>query len=499
MKPSGVGGQAVIEGVMMKNKSEYAIAVRKPNGDIEVAKDIYLGLNDKFAIFRLPFFRGIASFIDSLSLGMKALSYSSMVYDEDGNGTDSKRERLISRAAATEEFDIEFVEDAEDESSMGKKLVVREWHAPDEAADSSRAGDGRNTGTIIKNGIDYNKDKGSRKESVAMALTMILSFILAIGIFVVLPFVLAELLKNSVTSYGVRSLIEGAIRLVLFILYVKAITLIQDIRRVFMYHGAEHKVINCIEKGHKLNVNNAKKMPKAHKRCGTSFLLYVVLISIVLFVFIQVDQLWLRMLLRIILVPVIAGIAYEFIRLAGRSNNIILNILSIPGLWLQGLTTKEPDEEMLEVAIASVESVFDWEEYQESGRRYDFRRNRIKSIDIEEDEDDSTTVEEDIITVRSRRYRAPELAADERTDRHDEKADEAGEMVSVSDMNDGNVAEDVSDEAVEEISDGAGAGAADTSSDVSFEEETDEILAALDRYFVMDDDKEDDEEDDDKS
>ena len=512
MKPSGVGGQAVIEGVMMKNKSEYAIAVRKPDGDIEVAKDVYLGLNDKYAIFRLPFFRGIASFIDSLSLGMKTLTYSSSFYDEevDAGNSDGKREKLISRASAGDEFDIEFVEDADDEDDNPKKLVVREWRDPDENSERSKSRQYKGGKTIVKDGIDYKAGSRNRKESIAMALTMVLSFILAIGIFVILPFLLSELFKNDITSYGIRSLIEGGIRLVLFVLYIKAITLMKDIKRVFMYHGAEHKVINCIEKGKKLNIENARKMPKAHKRCGTSFLLYVVIISIILFVFIQVDQVWLRMLLRIILVPVIAGIAYEFIRLAGRSNNIVVNILSIPGLMLQGLTTKEPDDEMLEVAIASVEAVFDWEAYQDEGRRYDFRRNRIKNIDMEND-DASTSVEAKILAERRNRIRNKALkekvvdedvidvdddpvdtrSADDRTDTATADAATDAATADTATADTGAVTEQSTEVMDYEVPD-------KSVKDKSFDEETDEILAALDRYFVMDDKTADEEEDDDK-
>ncbi|MCI8308471.1 MAG: DUF1385 domain-containing protein [Lachnospiraceae bacterium] len=307
MKSSGIGGMAVIEGVMMKNKSEYAVAIRKPDNTIEVKKDVYVGLGERVGIFKLPILRGIASFIDSLSLGMNTLSYSA-----------------------------EFYEDAPGEKKDGGN-------------DSDK---------------DIDKNKNGGKDNIVMGITMTIAIIIAVALFVLLPFYIMELLKGQITSQIARSIVEGVIRLVLFILYVRAITLMQDIKRVYMYHGAEHKAINCVERGYELTVENARKQTKEHKRCGTSFLLYVVLLSIIFFAFINVGQVWLRMVIRILLVPVVAGVAYEFIRLAGRTDNVIMNILSKPGLWLQGLTTTEPDDEMLETAIAAVEAVFDWRGFQ---------------------------------------------------------------------------------------------------------------------------------------
>lgn len=312
MKTSGIGGQAVIEGVMMKNKTEYAIAIRKPDKTIEVKKDVYVGLGERIGLFKLPILRGVASFFDSLSLGMNSLSYSASFYDE------------------------------EEEKKPGQE----------------------------------------KKESIILGITMAIAIVIAVAIFVLLPFYFMEIFKKQITSNIARSFIEGIIRLFLFVIYVKAITMMNDIKRVYMYHGAEHKVINCVEHGLELNVENARKQTKEHKRCGTSFLLYVVILSIIFFAFINVEQMWLRMLLRIILVPVVAGVAYEFIRLAGRTNNVIVNILSVPGLWLQRLTTTEPDDDMLEVAIASVEAVFDWKAYQ-SG---DVRMNPNTFMEEEEDE-----------------------------------------------------------------------------------------------------------------
>ncbi len=305
MRPSGIGGQAVIEGVMMKNKNHYAVAVRKPNDEIVIENSEYHSIADKNKFFRLPIIRGMVAFIDSMSLGMKTLGYSASFYEEEDEAEPSKMEK-----------------------AMGK--VFKE-----------------------------------KAESVVMGITVVIAMILAIGIFMILPWFLADLLRKQINNEILQALIEGAIRLVIFILYVSAISMMQDIKRVYMYHGAEHKTINCVENGLPLTVENVRKQSRQHKRCGTSFMLYVMLISILLFMCIRVDQPVLRVVLRILLVPVIAGISYEFIKLAGRSNSKIMGILSRPGMWLQGLTTKEPDDTMIEVAIASVEAVFDWKAFLE--------------------------------------------------------------------------------------------------------------------------------------
>ena len=213
------------------------------------------------------------------------------------------------------------------------------------------------------------KEKNEKKESLVMGLVMLLAIVLAVGIFVIVPFLISEALKRPVPSPQLRGLIEGVIRVALFVAYVKLISCMEDIKRVFMYHGAEHKSINCVENGKELTVENVRMQTTVHKRCGTSFLLIVMLVSILFFMFIRVDSPILRVVLRLLLIPVIAGVSYEFIRLAGRSDNAVVNLLSKPGLWLQGLTTKEPDDEMIEVGIASVEAVFDWKPYVEEIRR----------------------------------------------------------------------------------------------------------------------------------
>ena len=302
MKYSGIGGQAVIEGVMMRNGKQCAVAVRKPDGEIEVKKETVTSLRDRYAIARVPVIRGIVSFVESLSSGMKTLNYSASFYEEEDY-----------EPGKVEQF--------------------------------------------------FTKIFGDKLESVLMGITMVISVILALGIFMVLPFFLTNLMKGFLPSYSIRTLIEGIIRVALFLIYIWLISKMEDIKRVFMYHGAEHKTINCLEHGEDLTPENIKKYSRLHKRCGTSFLLIVMIVSIVVFMFIRVDSLVWKFVLRILLVPVVAGISYEFIRLAGRSDSKIVNTLSKPGLYLQYFTTREPDEEMMEVAIKAVEGVFDWREY----------------------------------------------------------------------------------------------------------------------------------------
>ena len=197
-----------------------------------------------------------------------------------------------------------------------------------------------------------------------MGGTMVFSIVLALGLFFALPYFISSFFQKITDSAMLIALLEGIIRLAIFLLYIALISLMPDIKRTFMYHGAEHKCINCIEHGLELNVENVRKSSRFHKRCGTSFLLIVMLISILFFMFIQVDSKVLRLVIRLLLIPVIAGVSYEFIRLAGRYDNWFVNLLSKPGLWMQGLTTKEPDDDMIEVGIASVEAVFDWKMWQ---------------------------------------------------------------------------------------------------------------------------------------
>ncbi|MCI9073925.1 MAG: DUF1385 domain-containing protein [Lachnospiraceae bacterium] len=298
---SGIGGQAVLEGVMMKNGDKYAVAVRKPDGGIDFNVEDYPGVLAGNKLKKIPFVRGIFNFVDSMILGTRCLNYSAGFYEEE-----------------------------EEETEVDKAL---------------------------------DKVSGGNGEKVLTTLVTILSVALAVGIFIVLPYFLSGLLKDFIRNESLMAIIEGGIRIAIFILYILAISLMKDIRRLFMYHGAEHKCINCIEHGRPLTVRNVKRSSRQHKRCGTSFIFFVFIVSIVLFFFIRVDNTLQKVVLRILLIPVVAGISYEIIRLAGRSNNLLIRILSAPGLLVQKLTTKEPDEQMIEVAITAVEAVFDWKAF----------------------------------------------------------------------------------------------------------------------------------------
>lgn len=317
MKSSGIGGQAVMEGVMMRNKSKYAVAVRKEDKEIVVDVQEHKGLSDKYPVFGLPVLRGIVAFVESLVMGIKILTYSASFFED------------------------------EDEKA---------------------------------------KEVSAKKENLYMGMTVFFAIVMAVGIFFVIPLLISEFLTSKIDNNTVLVLIEGVIRILMLVGYIVAISQMNDIKRFFQYHGAEHKTINCIEKGLDLNIANVRRQSKEHKRCGTSFLLIVFIISMIVFSFVRVDTVWLRLILRLILIPVIAGVSYEFLKLAGNSDNVVVNILSKPGLWLQGLTTKEPDDDMIEVAIVSVEAVFDWQAYvnevrqeKKSGSKKSTAQKTVKS------------------------------------------------------------------------------------------------------------------------
>ena len=297
MRYATIGGQAVIEGVMMRNGNDYAVAVRKPDQTIEVKKDQFIGLNARWHTKKIPIIRGVLSFIDSLVLGMSTLTYSASFFEDE--------------------------EEAEKE-----------------------------------------KDKDGKSDAVFMGLTVALSVVIAVVLFMLTPFFISSLFGKVIKSPMTLAVIEGLIRIAIFFIYIVAISQMKDIQRVFMYHGAEHKTINCIEHGAELTPENAAKYSRLHKRCGTSFLLIVMVVSIICFMFIRVDNMALKIVLRVILVPVIAGVSYEVIQWAGRSESCLVNIVSKPGLMLQKLTTREPDLEMLEVALASIEAIYDWRQFQ---------------------------------------------------------------------------------------------------------------------------------------
>ena len=312
MRYSGVGGQAVMEGVMMKNQNKYAVAVRKPDHKIEVKISQHKMSKPWEVMQKIPVLRGVVSFVDSLYLGMSTLMYSASFFEDEDEENEKKQKR--------------------------ESLSAEQIKALDK--------------------------KEKKQDDLLMGGTVALSIVIALGLFFALPYFLSGIFHKITQSQMMIALFEGIIRLVIFIGYIAIISMTPDIKRTFMYHGAEHKCINCIEHGMELNVENVRKSSKLHKRCGTSFLLIVMLISILFFMFIRFDSKPLQLLLRLVLIPVIAGVSFEFIRLAGRYDNWFMNILSQPGLWMQRLTTKEPDDDMIEVGIASVEAVFDWKAWQ---------------------------------------------------------------------------------------------------------------------------------------
>ena len=307
MKRTSIGGQAVIEGVMMKNGKKCAIAVRKPDHTIEVKTSVQTSIAEKYKILKLPIIRGVVNFIESMVVGIQTLTYSASFYEEE-----------------------------EEESSFDR------W---------------------FENTF---KEKG---ESILMGITVCISLVLSIGIFMILPYLLTGFLENQLKSHTLVLALEGVVRIGIFLGYIVLISRMKDIQRVFMYHGAEHKTINCLEHGEDLTPENVKKYSRLHKRCGTSFLFIVMFISIFFFFFIRVDSILLKVVFRLLLIPVIAGVSYESIRFAGKNDSGLVGILSKPGMMLQKLTTREPDLSMIEVAIKSVEGVIDWKEYVEAMRK----------------------------------------------------------------------------------------------------------------------------------
>ena len=301
-----IGGQAVIEGVMMKNMDRYAVSVRKPDGKIETKVEECVSFAEKHPLFKLPILRGMVNFFESMVIGMQTLNYSASFYEDEEEQTEEKTEQFL-------------------EKFLGEKA-----------------------------------------EKVIMGIVLVFSLAISIGLFMILPYIASEAAGKLIhNEYGIL-LIEGVIRIVIFLGYIVLISQMEDIKRVFMYHGAEHKTINCLEAGVELTTENVDNYSRLHKRCGTSFIFIVMIISMVFFFFIRVDTIWLRIVLRLLFLPLVAGVSYEFIRLAGSSDHPLVQIFSKPGLALQKLTTKEPDHSMIEVAIASVEGVFDWREYLDS-------------------------------------------------------------------------------------------------------------------------------------
>ena len=400
----------------MRNGEDYAVAVRRSDGSITVKKEKYKGFFADSPLKKIPFIRGVFVFIDSMILGLRCTDYSASIYAEDDPEEAEKASSAKKSTAQAEETGSavgEIVKAVEETGSAEGETRAAAKGAGGSAGETGKAAEeagsaveetgsaegeigkaAEESGSAVEETGAAAKESGGTEDSgkkaggsaadeesplekILMAGVMVLSFALAIGLFMVLPYFIASRLVNLIGNANLLSLFEGVIRIGIFVGYILLISMMKDIRRLFMYHGAEHKCINCLESGHELTVDNAAKATRLHKRCGSSFILFVMMVSIVLFFFIRVRNPIARVGIRILLLPVISGISYELIRFAGSSDNPLIALLSKPGLWLQGLTTKEPDEEMLAVAIESVNAVFDWRAYLEK----EFGTGQTESLD----------------------------------------------------------------------------------------------------------------------
>jgi len=429
MKPSGIGGMAVMEGVMMKNKEEYAIAVRKPNNEIVVQKSIHKDFSDKVKLFKLPIFRGMLAFVDSMVIGVKALNFSASFFDDEDDSQTRKKK-----------------------ADKNKQYDSKAKTADKKAADNPKADDGKSNALL-------------------MVLAVLFSIILSVALFMVLPAFIIELLKKIISNHFLLSFVEGLLRLAIFICYVVLASMLTDIKRVFMYHGAEHKTINCLENGFELTVENVRWQSKQHKRCGTSFMLLVILVSLLIFMIFPATGLFWRVISRILLVPFIAGISYEFIRLAGRSNSRLVNILSKPGLWMQGLTTKEPDDAMIEVAIKSVEAVFDWRAFLAENKEPD-KAGKKKQKEVSAVASRADRVKEAKGGSREIRPAAKAFRAAEKTNRNADNTETAATLEKTKVGND-----------IKRRSVYTAPIAFKNTAIENLDDEEDEILMALDKYF----------------
>lgn len=436
MKLSGIGGQAVLEGVMMRNKDKYAIAVRKPDNEIDVVTRQCKSDRNRSKICNVPVIRGVVSFVDSLVLGMSSLTYSSSFYEDPKEQEPTRADNVA-------------------------KAIFRE-----------------------------------KLDSVIMTITILFSVILAIALFMVAPYYISRLLAKFIVSQWVLNLIEGLVRVLIFIIYILLISLMSDIKRTFMYHGAEHKCINCIEHGMALTVDNVRASSKEHKRCGTSFIFLVMFISVIFFIFIRMPNPFLQIAVRVLLVPVIAGVSYEVIRWAGSSDSKAVMIVSKPGLWLQKLTTREPDDSMIEVGIKAVEAVFDWKEFLDE--YYDgIPDDQIPTEAFYyEDEDGTAYSEAEINETADYGQEAEELDAegyleDEVVDEaEDAYEDESGENDDEPEDYESDEYEDESDDGIEMLDD-------DYEPDDADETDADEADADADEADSDSDDDDDDKQDSD--
>ncbi len=352
MKSSGIGGQAVLEGIMMRNGGKYAVAVRKPDKEIVIDVKNHQGMTEKHKFLNIPFVRGVFKFAESLSVGIKTLTYSASFFEDEEEDEKLKGKEKKKAAKKGAKSDTKKAS----ENDLDKENRAEEFKESDSAD--------------LEEQKKKAEEKAKKIEDIVMALTVCFSVVLSVFLFIVLPFLASEFMKNvlSIKSVAIIAIVEGFMRIFIFLVYIVLISRMKDIQRTFMYHGAEHKCINCIEHGLPLTVENVKKSSRIHKRCGTSFLLFVVVISIISFILVSAvlpaaSKGWLKLVVRLLLIPLIAGISFEILRKAGNSDGKIITAISKPGMWLQKLTTREPEDDMIEVGIASVEAVFDWKAY----------------------------------------------------------------------------------------------------------------------------------------
>lgn len=375
MKYSNIGGQAVMEGVMMRNAEKWAVAVRTADQQITVKTGVYKGVIPSKKVGKIPIVRGVCSFIDSLYLGMKTLMFSADLFAEESEK--ELEERLQDEQKKAQKKADKLLAAGKDQQA--EALLEKNKRQADEERKKLKEREASG------NGKSSDSDN-----SLLLTLTLIFSLALSIALFMMLPYFLSRALRMVTSSEALISVSEAILRMVIFFGYLLLISRMKDIQRTFMYHGAEHKCINCIEHGLELNLENVRKSSRQHKRCGTSFLLIVMVISVIFFFFIRTSDPVQRIVIRILLIPVIAGVSFEFIRLAGKYDNKCVNILSKPGMLLQMLTTKEPDDEQIKVGIASVEAVFNWKKYL----------NENFGTEYELTEEDEPHMSDDLYTIR---------------------------------------------------------------------------------------------------
>ena len=302
-----IGGQALIEGILMRGPEKQAIAVRGPEGLVVKEEELRL-IRDRYPVLGLPLVRGSVTFLDSMVKGVKALMFSADFYPEEAGAEEPSRfERWL-------------------DEKMGNEKV----------------------------------------EKLVIGLSVVMAVCFSIGLFMLLPTFLASFVERVTDSVLVRNLVDAVLRIAIFMTYLIAVSRMSDIKRVFSYHGAEHKTIFCYEKRLELTVENVRIQPKHHPRCGTSFMLVVIIVAIlvntVVFALFPVENVFLRMLVQLLLLPLVVGITYEFNRYVGGHDNPVTNLLARPGLWMQNFTTFEPDDSMIEVAIEAMKRVIPEEE-----------------------------------------------------------------------------------------------------------------------------------------